>query len=124
MKTIPQWLSLLIEKRGGSDDKLKFDWDSTPEGYPFWNQISEYLFYGNEYLPTDPREVDHLKNQIEQLKRLSQHNNGEFLLGWMNAHRKVSDERDKLEKKLKLAEACIRDGKPWSYYCEHKGKVR
>lgn len=35
--------------------------------------------------------------RIEELRKLQPHDNGTILLGWMDAHKKVSDERDKAE---------------------------
>jgi hypothetical protein len=41
-----------------------------------------------------------LKSQIEQLKIMIDNKNGEMLIDWMKAHKKVSDERDKLRSEL------------------------
>ena len=47
---------------------------------------------------------DQAESKVEELKKLSSHNNGEILLGWMDAHRKAMDQLEKAEAKIKELE--------------------
>lgn len=46
-------------------------------------------------------ENEFLKRQVEQLLLMLNHGNGEILIGWMQAHDKVCNERDVLEKMMR-----------------------
>ena len=45
---------------------------------------------------------DQAESKVEELKKLSSHNNGEILLGWMDAHRKAMDRVEVLEGRLAM----------------------
>ena len=45
--------------------------------------------------------IQELESKIEELKKLSIHDNGEILLGWMDAHRKAMDKLETCEARIK-----------------------
>lgn len=45
---------------------------------------------------------DQAESKVAELKKLSSHNNGEILLGWMDAHRKAMDRVEVLEGQLAM----------------------
>jgi hypothetical protein len=49
--------------------------------------------------------VNDLDAKVEELSKLIDHGNADALLGWMDAHAKVSDQRDELEARVKELEA-------------------
>jgi chromosome segregation ATPase len=52
--------------------------------------------YEDEILLLKAR-AERAEAQIEELKKLSSHGNGEILLGWMDAHKKAMDRLEKAE---------------------------
>jgi hypothetical protein len=90
-------------------------------------KLCEHCGYHLDFHPELYPKIQGLKDQVAELKKLSSHNNGEVLLGWMDAHRKAMDQLEKAEAKINKyhhemmeAQMFIRDNGHSPAYIEYR----